>query len=139
MRPDDIDGRYVPTARPDVAWVELDGEAVVYDVPFDRMHRLNPSATLLWQCADGSGTIAEIIADIADIYGEPPAAVLPGVVAAYQDLARQGLLVGVDHALLRPDGQHDAHDCADPTDADAPGTARADLAEPQLLVDPPSG
>jgi hypothetical protein len=136
MRPDDITGRFVPTARPDVAWVELDGEAVVYDVPFDRMHRLNPSATLLWQCADGSGTIAEIVTDIADVYGEPPDAVLPGVVTAYQELGRQGLLVGVDHDLAEARRTEPA--CTDPADADT-SVAPSSPTEPRLLVDPPSG
>ncbi|MGH9056516.1 MAG: PqqD family protein, partial [Acidimicrobiales bacterium] len=67
---------FVPTSRPDVVGVDVDGEIVLYDEARRVLHRLNPTASALWLCLDGSGTLADIAADIADVYQADPAAVL---------------------------------------------------------------
>ena len=38
----------------------LDDAAVLYDPATDRLHRLNPSGTILWEHCDGERTISEI-------------------------------------------------------------------------------
>jgi hypothetical protein len=86
---------FVATARPDVVQVEVDGEVVLCDDRVKVMHRLNPSAGVLWRCLDGSGSLAEIAGDLADVYQVDAAQVLNEVMATAQQFASAGLLVGV--------------------------------------------
>ncbi len=83
----------VLTARGDVDCVEVDGEFVLYDDVLGVLHRLNPTASALWQCLDGSGTLEEIAADMADIYAADPAQVLADVVGTARRFDEAGLLV----------------------------------------------
>lgn len=53
-----------PRRRPDVVGVEVDGEAVLYDSRDGALHRLNPVATVLWHCLDGSVTLGELAEDL---------------------------------------------------------------------------
>ena len=57
-----------PKARPDLDVVERDGEAVVYDASRNALHHLNHSAALVFGLCDGTTTIAEMTAAIADVY-----------------------------------------------------------------------
>jgi hypothetical protein len=86
---------FVPTARPEVVQVEIDGELVLYDDSAKVMHRLSPSAGQIWRCLDGSGSLAEIAADLADVYQADPGQVLADVVATARQFGSAGLLVGV--------------------------------------------
>ena len=52
--PDDIDESFVPVPRSTVATAELDGEAVIFSEETQNMHVLNPTATIVWACFDGS-------------------------------------------------------------------------------------
>ncbi|MGZ4801160.1 MAG: PqqD family peptide modification chaperone, partial [Acidimicrobiia bacterium] len=61
-----VDGASVPQARPDVAVVTLDGEAVIHRR--GQVHVLDPVATLVWRCADGEASVNEIAADLADAF-----------------------------------------------------------------------
>ncbi len=54
-----------PVVRTDVAVVELDGEAVIYDEHSEKLHHLNPTATLLYTLCDGTATVAELANDLA--------------------------------------------------------------------------
>ncbi len=60
-----------PKVRDALTVVELDGEAVVYDAGSMDVHRLNPTATLILGFLDGSATVDEIAADVADVFGAP--------------------------------------------------------------------
>jgi hypothetical protein len=86
---------FVATARPDVVQVEIDGEIVLYDDMAKAMHRLSPTAGQVWRCLNGSGNLADIAADIADVYQADPAQVLADVVAAARRFGSAGLLVGI--------------------------------------------
>ncbi len=86
---------FVAIARPEVVSVEIDGEVILYDDSRKKLHRLNPTASALWQCLDGSGTLAEVARDIADVYHADPDQVLADVVETARLLGAQGLLVGV--------------------------------------------
>ncbi|MGQ0668351.1 MAG: HPr-rel-A system PqqD family peptide chaperone, partial [Actinomycetota bacterium] len=52
--------------------VDLDQEAVIYDERSGDLHHLNPTATLVFQLLDGSATIRELSADIAEAFGLNP-------------------------------------------------------------------
>jgi hypothetical protein len=92
---DAIDAAFTATARGDVVAVDVDGEIVLYDDSRGVLHRLNPTASALWQCLDGSGTLGEIATDIADVFQVDGDRVLADVLMTARELARQGLLVGV--------------------------------------------
>jgi hypothetical protein len=89
-----VTGRLVAAGRHDLAQVEVDGELLVYDEKARTIHHLNGSASLLWDCLDGSGSLEDIAADIADVYGIDGGRVLEDIVEAARDLAAKGLLVG---------------------------------------------
>lgn len=57
-----------PLVRADLAIVELDGEAVIYDERNGTLHHLNPTATLVLGLCDGSSTIPELAADLSDAF-----------------------------------------------------------------------
>jgi hypothetical protein len=86
-----IDGSSVLHHGGHVHGVELDGEAVLLDMRAQRLHRLNPTATLVWNCLDGASTIAEITADLSDVLAAPVDRVLADVIAVCVDLQREGL------------------------------------------------
>jgi len=83
-----------PRARTDLAVVELEGEAVIYDPVSDELHQLNPTATIVFNCFDGMGTIMEIAEDIAGAMGVPAEEVEKGVRALYKDFRERSLIEG---------------------------------------------
>jgi len=60
-----------PRVRDDLTVVELDGEAVIYDDRNGDLHRLNPTATLVFSLLDGSSTVDELARDLGEAYSEP--------------------------------------------------------------------
>lgn len=107
------------TARPDVTQVEVDGEIVLYDDTTNVMHRLNPTAGQVWHCLDGSGSLAEIAADLAEVYAVDPQQVLTEVVATVRQFGSAGLLVEVGDALDGA-GVVDIASYVQPEDPDSP-------------------
>jgi hypothetical protein len=92
---DQIDATFVPTVRPEVADVEIDGEAVLYDEAHAAVHVLNDTAALVWACCDGSGTVGDIAADIAAAFRMQEASVLADVLDVIRRFAGEGLLQGI--------------------------------------------
>ena len=93
--PASIASDFVPR-RADTAYtVELDGEAVVLDEEQNRLHLLNHTATLVWSCFDGTGTLTEIARDVAAAAEVPEARVLDEVLELTRTLGTEGLLDGV--------------------------------------------
>lgn len=93
---DDLDEHSVPRAKPTVFSVELDGEAVLLDDETGTVHSLNPIATLVWSCLDGSGSVGELIDDLADAFaGTDRATVSDDVLSLVRTLGELGLLDGV--------------------------------------------
>lgn len=75
--------------------VELDGETVIYDESNGSIHLLDPIATVVWSVLDGTSTLAEIAADVAEAFSAPVAQVSDDVLALARMLGRSGLLAGV--------------------------------------------
>jgi hypothetical protein len=128
-----ITGVFIPSTRPDVAHVEVDGEVVLYDDVAKVMHRLNPTASVLWNCMDGSGTLIEIAGDLADAYRADAGAVLDDVVAVTRDLGDKGLLVGIRRSPDSPGVETAAED----PDHD-PGNAEPAADDGPFVAEPPS-
>ncbi|HJR19569.1 MAG TPA: PqqD family peptide modification chaperone [Actinomycetota bacterium] len=93
--PDAIDPAFVATGKADVTLAEHEGETVLIDGATGAVHLLNPTAAVVWKCLDGSGTIDEIVADIADVFERDRAEVREGVLEVVRRFGRQGLLEGV--------------------------------------------
>ena len=91
---DDLDDAFAPRRRPDVTSVELDGESVLYSQEI--VHRLDAIATVLWNCFDGTVTIAELVDDLVAIYPDTdPAEVRAGVFECVRTLGRDGLFTNI--------------------------------------------
>jgi hypothetical protein len=82
----------VPARRADVEWVELDGEAVLYDPKAQVLHRLNTGAAAVWAACDGKVSVEQITRAIERNYSGPRDAITRDVAAALDELRRLGLL-----------------------------------------------
>ncbi len=90
-----MDGSFVPR-RSAVASVELDGETVLArDRGHASYYRLDPVASLVWSCFDGSGTADDIARDLAAELQAPPDVVRDHVVALTRTLGELCFLDGV--------------------------------------------
>jgi len=82
-------------AQGDVAWVALDREVVVHDPVDQRGYVLDPVAAALWQCLDGESTLGEVLADIAEVTGAPPAQVVADCLPVVESWVAAGIAVVV--------------------------------------------
>lgn len=81
-----------PLARTDKLVTEtLDGELLVYDLNGDIALHLNRTAAFVWQSCDGSRTVAELVALVAEEFAESPDEDV--VLMALDTLADHGLIV----------------------------------------------
>jgi hypothetical protein len=91
-----IDEDFVARFRDTVAAVELDGEAVLLDGDTGSVHTFNPTATLVWQCCDGTSCLRDIIDDLAFVFDDiGRGQIAADVLELARAMGRQGLLVGV--------------------------------------------
>ncbi len=121
---EEIDGAFVPRRSP-VASVQLDGETVLAGGPGPSFYRLDPVASLVWSCLDGSGTAEEIARDLAAEFGAPPSVVAGDVVALTRTLGRLCFVEGVH--------------CEDAPAAAVGPPQRTVAREGRHLLEPPSG
>jgi PqqD family protein of HPr-rel-A system len=83
-----------PKYRQDLTVVELDGEAVIYDDESGELHHLNPTATIVFNLLDGTSTIKELSADIADAFEQPADEVEKQVRTLLREFRKVNLLEG---------------------------------------------
>lgn len=94
-----------PVPWPLLAVEELDDDLVVFDDVTGTLTRLNRQAALVWRLLDGTTSLADIGAALAEATGAPAAAVVRDVVEVARALERDGLLaVDVDAAAVEPPG-----------------------------------
>jgi hypothetical protein len=140
--PDAIDGTFVPLARRAVASVELEGEGLLYDEERGSWHLLSPTAMVIWQCCDGSGTLDELARDLAEAYRTDLETVRADTLDSVRQLGHDGLLEGVqgDEPELDTPHAHDHHHDHDHhnDEMDQPGTHQPGDG-PRFLPVPPSG
>lgn len=91
------DGRLLPNYRPqrraDLDVVSVGAENVIWDPVRDRVHRLDPIASVLWQFMDGSASIDELAADVVDVWERQLDEATAAVVEMIAQLMHAGLLV----------------------------------------------
>jgi len=102
VRAADIDLSFVPRRSAATCTEELDGECVILDEAAALMHHLNATATVVWTCFDGSGTLAEIAADLARGFGTEVDRTQAQVLDLARDLGAVGLLDGIDPEPVDP-------------------------------------
>ncbi len=95
LDPQRIGVAFVPVGRRDVSMADREGEMVLIDRASGGVHVLNPTAAIVWQCLDGTGSVDEIVGDIADVFGRDQDEVRDAVLEVVQRFGRQGLLEGV--------------------------------------------
>ncbi|HYY08434.1 MAG TPA: HPr-rel-A system PqqD family peptide chaperone [Actinomycetota bacterium] len=91
---DRVDER--PQVRDDLAVVELDGEAVIYDERNGDLHRLNPTATVVFSLLDGSATLEELARDLGEAYSIPVVELEEQLRTLVVRFGRSHLLVGTE-------------------------------------------
>lgn len=91
---DSIDASFVPR-RSAVASVVVDGETVLAGARGRAYYRLDPIASLVWSCFDGTGSAEEIARDLAGELRAPAEAVCDDVVALTRTLGELCFLDGV--------------------------------------------
>jgi hypothetical protein len=81
-----------PRKRSDLETRRVDDEVVVLDTSGHRVHRLNGSASFIWECCDGRNSIPDLVARLAAAYELSEDAVLNDVHKALAEFDRLGLM-----------------------------------------------
>ena len=95
VHPGDIQASSAPVGRRSVRLIELDGQALIYDDEIRHWIVLNHTASALWQCLDGSATVAEIADDLSAVFGAQPEKAQEQVLHMVRLLGHQGMLEGI--------------------------------------------
>ena len=82
-----------PAHRPTVEYRVLDDlSSVAVESETGEAHALTPVATAVFERCDGSLTVAEIVAEVVDIFDAPEEQVTQDVLAFMDDLKVRGLI-----------------------------------------------
>ena len=82
----------IPTPRSGLATRVVDEEVVILDRANGNVHRLNSTASAIWNLCDGKNTTDEIAAHLAEAFQLPPDQVLADVRRMVEDLEKLDLL-----------------------------------------------
>lgn len=99
-----------PRIRADLTLVELDQEAVVYDPVSGLVHYLNPMASLVLQLCDGTATVKETTAELAEANEVEPAAIDADIRKLIKQFRDAGLVVPSAGATRLLEAKSDAAD-----------------------------
>lgn len=83
-----------PAVKPGLVEIPLDSEIVVYDPQADALHRLDPTASVVWSHLDGAMTLGTLTSRVAASYRMPVDVVRSDVVRLARSLWDRGLLAG---------------------------------------------
>lgn len=92
---DSIGSGFVARLADHALLIELDGESVVYDARTSAFHLLNPTATVIASCLDGSSDLEDLVRDLANAFSGSADTVRSDVLDLARLLGRHGLLDGV--------------------------------------------
>jgi hypothetical protein len=93
-----------PRQRPGLLVRVVDGETVVLDRIQGLIHRLNGSASLIWDRCNGERGLSEMVAAVASAFHVDLETAERGVTAAVRRLAELGLLDGGDDVIAGESG-----------------------------------
>src|SRR5262245_57464686 len=83
-----------PVRRSDLLTRMVNDEIIILDHTTGTVHRLNPTATCIWQHCDGAHTAEDIAGEVAGRFAEAPEQLVDDVVETLTRLEGLGLLVG---------------------------------------------
>jgi hypothetical protein len=81
-----------PKIRPYIDVIDVGDDMLAYDGVNNEIHFLSPSAGVVLQLCDGTATIEQTAAEVAEAYGAPLEVVERDVRTAVEKFGRQGLL-----------------------------------------------
>lgn len=96
-----------PCIRDDLTVVELDGEAVIYDERNGDLHRLNPTATLIFSLLDGSSTVDELARDVSEAFSMPAGEIAEQLRSLVVQFGESHLLAGTEPFTDETDAEND--------------------------------
>ena len=88
----DIDDATAPAPALGIEEIPLDDELVLYDHATGAVHALDRLATITWRCLDGTTTVGELVADLADAFGADEEVVRGDVTGLLVQLAAKNLI-----------------------------------------------
>jgi Coenzyme PQQ synthesis protein D (PqqD) len=91
---DRLDSR--PRVRGNLTVVELDGEAVIFDERNGHLHRLNPTAALIFSRLDGSSTVDELARELGEAFSRPVSEIESQLRSLVFQFGESHLLVGTE-------------------------------------------
>jgi thiol-disulfide isomerase/thioredoxin len=86
---------FVAKPRDSVVATEFDGETLLVDRETGFLSILDPVGSIVWNCLDGQGTLAELADELAEAFGAPAEVVRQDVLEMVRKVGRTGLLIGV--------------------------------------------
>jgi hypothetical protein len=95
LSPEDIGPDFAPKPRDSVSSSRFDNEVLLVDGDTGRIHVLNSTAAIVWECFDGEVTLEELAAELADAFRAPLETVQADTFAMTRELGRLRLLDGV--------------------------------------------
>lgn len=90
----DFPDEAMPQVRDDLATSDIDGELVVLDEQNGNVHQLNRTATVVFECCDGSTRISDIRQRLVDEFDVSPDVARHDVLSLLRLLREQHLLTG---------------------------------------------
>ena len=72
---------------------ELDDELLLYDPRIDRTHRLNRSASIIWQSCTGERSVEDIASRLTEAFDVEIDTALPDTQAALQQMISERLII----------------------------------------------
>lgn len=138
VRPDAISGAHAPRRRAGLHTTLVRDEAVLLDDRSGRLHHLNATAALVWQCLDGDVSIDELATEVAESFGQSAGAVRDGLAGLVRSFGHQGLLEDVTPDEDVAEALARSAAAAVPAGADPALPAGADVTPPRYLEEPES-
>jgi hypothetical protein len=83
-----------PKQRSDISIRVIEGETVVLHLSAGQIHRLNPTASFIWDRCDGHRTAAEIADELTELFDVDYETAREAVRTTLRQLAGLGLLDG---------------------------------------------
>ena len=132
-----IDEASVVRAGRAIDTLEVDGQALVIDEAAGRAHALNPTASVVWLCLDGTVDLGGLVDELADAFAGPRDAIAADVLTLVQTCGRLGQLEGIDldPAALPQEPDADDEDACAPDATFEAGSPFDD----RYLAAPPNG
>ena len=87
----ELSSNNVPRRRSGILEIDLGDGLILYDRDSSLIHRLNPSAALIWRLCDGGSSVSELVGDIVEELGVPQQEANLQVGMVLRELERLGL------------------------------------------------